>query len=259
MFYLDKIPVFFCVPHLHSSSPCGMILWIETSQLWIHRAQPAALWPSSASCGHMLRHRAWVREPRNRGPRHPVAPKKGSHRTRNLEVFFFWGCEWFEVIFFCRWCDIWDDTTIKEEWVLISKFSKNHPKPHLIFRKRFYLAKNTGRKESFFRSDRSGNFVTQPTPRRARSKSPNSPKSPWQTYWNPKEESKRLGSKPLENVGWEPNFFNKTRFVLCFFLFEGFVKKVWCARCFYFETQNIELNVASQCITCHKMCTSITL
>lgn len=148
MFYLDKIPVFFCVPHLHSSSPCGMILWIETSQLWIHRAQPAALWPSSASCGHMLRHRARVREPRNRGPRHPVAPKKGSHRTRNLEVFFgdVSDLRWY---FFCGWCDIWDDTTIKEEWVLISKFSKNHPKPHLIFRKRFYLAKKPAGRRAF--------------------------------------------------------------------------------------------------------------
>ena len=245
MFHLTN-PVVFLVLHLHSSSPCGMIPWIETSQLWIHRAQPAAPWPSSASCGHMLRHRAWVREPRNRVHRHPVAPKKGSHH-RNLEVFFFGisDLRWY----FLVGDTIWDDTTIKEEWVLISKFSKNHPKPHLIFRKRFYLAKKTG-------STDFSNFVTQPTPRRARSKSPNSPKSPWQTYWNPKEESKRLGSKPLENVVGNQTFLTNR---VSFFFFEGFVIKVWCARCFYFETQNIELNVASQCLTCHKMWTSITL
>ena len=93
-FYLDPFVVFFSTSSL---LPCGMIPWIETSQLWIRRAQLAALWPSSASCGHMLRHRA----PQNRDRQ--VAPKKGHHR--NLEMFGGW--YFFGVI-------IWDDTK-KEE------------------------------------------------------------------------------------------------------------------------------------------------
>lgn len=242
VFTWTKIPVVFCVPHLHSSSPCGMILWIETSQLWIHRAQPAALWPSSASCGHMLRHRAWVQEPRNRGHRHPVAPKKGSHRTRNLE-FFFWGCEWFEVIFFGGWYNLgWYNN--KGGVGKISKFSKNHPKPHLIFRKRFYLAKKNGRKESFFRSDRSGKFCHATDSEESTKQVSKFSKV---SMANVLESQGRVQETWVQTIGpvrWEPNFLNKTRF-----FFKGFVKKVWCARCFYFETQNIELNAASQCIT----------